>query len=161
MNPRALLAAAPIALALLVTGCSSTAMSGSPAMSESPSAMMSGAMSPSPSAMMSDAMSAHGSYVSLADYQAAMSKYAGGSIVYFFSSMTSADSATTDTALMASGAIPAKVTVVKVDFDSASELKTTYGVTMADTFVQVDKSGAKVMSWTGQPVATVLAGLKG
>jgi ABC-type glycerol-3-phosphate transport system substrate-binding protein len=149
MNPRALLAAAPIALALLVAGCSSTAMSGSPAMSESPSAMTSGAKSQSPSATMSDAMSAHGSYVSLADYQAAMSKYAGGTTVYFFSSMTSADSSTADTALMASGAIPAKVTVVKVDFDSASDLRTTYGVTMADTFVQVDKSGARVIGARG------------
>lgn len=59
------------------------------------------------------------------------------------------------------GAIPAKVTVVKVDFDTAIDLKQKYGDMVSDTFVKVDSAGAKAMTWSGQPVSDVLAALKG
>jgi hypothetical protein len=86
MTPRALLATSSIAIALLVTGC------------------MTDAMSASPTAM---------------------------------------------------------VTVVKVDVDTATDLKQKYGVMVSDTFVKVDSTGAKAMTWSRQPVSDVLAALKG
>jgi len=165
MTPRALIATGSIAIALLVTGCSTpqTAMSGSSgAMSASPTAMMTDAMSASPTAMMTDAMSAHGSYVTYADYSGAMSRYDGMAIVYYFYSSSSPVCQQKDAALMSgTGAIPAKVTIVKVDFDTATDVKQNYGVTVSDTFVKVDSTGAKAMTWSGQPVSDVLAALKG
>ena len=56
--------------------------------------------------------------------------------------------------------VPAGVTVVKVDYDTATELKRSYGVTMQHTYVQVDDKGAAVMKWSGTPAATVLGELK-
>jgi hypothetical protein len=153
MTPRALIATSSIAIALLVTGCSTpqTAMSGS-----------SGAMSASPTAMMTDAMSAHGSYVTYADYSGAMSRYDGMTIVYYFCSSSSTVCQQKEAALMSgTGAIPAKVTIVKVDFDMATDVKQKYGVMVSDTFVKVDSTGAKAMTWSGQPVSDVLAALKG
>ena len=165
MTPRTILATTSIALALLVTGCSTpqTAMTGSPgAMSASPTAMMTDAMSASPTAMMTDAMSAHGSYVTLDQFSSAMSQYADTSVVYFFFASWCPECQASDKALtFTPAAIPSGVTLVKVDYDTSTALKQKYGVTIHDTFVQVDKSGAKVMAWVGQPAATVLAALKG
>ncbi len=165
MTPRALLATSSIAIALLVTGCSTpeTAMSGSSdAMSASPTAMMSDAMSPSPTAMMTDAMSAHGNYVTQAQYTAAMSQYTDTKVVYFFFASWCPECQASDKALTSTpGAIPAGVTLVKVDYDNSTALKQKYGVTIHDTFVQVDKNETKVMAWVGQTAETVLAALKG
>ena len=169
MNPRTLLATAPLALALLIAGCSSsTAMPGSSdGMSKAPTAMSSDAMSKGPTAMATSAMSsammsAHGSYVTLADYTASMTKYADSKVVYFFFASWCPECQASDKALTAKpDAIPAGVTLVKVDYDTSTELKQKYGVTIHDTFVLVDKAGMKTMSWVGQSSDTVLAALKG
>lgn len=107
-------------------------------------------------------MSAHGSYVTLADYTAAVTKYADTKVVYFLAASWCPNCQASDKALTANpDAIPAGVTMVKVDYDNSTELKKKLGVTIHDTFVQVDKSDMKVMSWVGQPSDTVLAALKG
>lgn len=169
MTPRLLLATAPLALALLIAGCSSsTAMPGSSdGMSKAPTAMSSDAMSKAPSAMATSAMSsammsAHGSYVTLADYTASMTTYADTKVVYFFHASWCPDCKAADTALTSNpGAIPSKVTIVKVDYDTQTALKQKYGVTMQHTYVLVDSSGAKVTLWAGKPLETVLSELKG
>lgn len=48
-----------------------------------------------------------------------------------------------------SGDIPDGVQVLKVDYDSSSELKKKYGVTLQTTFVKVNAAGEKVSSWVG------------
>lgn len=45
--------------------------------------------------------------------------------------------------------IPDGVQVLKVDYDSATELRQRYGVTLQSTFVSVDKSGNEVSTWVG------------
>ena len=45
--------------------------------------------------------------------------------------------------------VPAGLTVVKVDFDTAAELRKEYGVTVQHTYVQVDESGEQLAKWTG------------
>lgn len=45
--------------------------------------------------------------------------------------------------------IPAEVAVIKVDYDSNTELKQKYGVTYQHTFVQVDKEGNQITKWNG------------
>jgi len=56
-------------------------------------------------------------------------------------------------------AIPAGVTIVKVDYDTATDLKRRYGVTMQHTFVQVDGSGEAVKKWSGTTLDAVQANL--
>lgn len=48
-----------------------------------------------------------------------------------------------------SGEIPAGTQILKVDYDSSSELKKKYGVTIQTTFVRVDANGEKIKTWTG------------
>lgn len=45
--------------------------------------------------------------------------------------------------------IPAGVSILKVDYDTQSELKKKYGVTYQHTLVQVDKNGDMIKKWSG------------
>lgn len=45
--------------------------------------------------------------------------------------------------------IPEGVTIVKVNYDSETELKQKYGVTRQHTLVQVDQSGNMITKWSG------------
>ena len=45
--------------------------------------------------------------------------------------------------------VPAGLTVVKVDFDSATDLRRKHGVTQQHTFVQVGPDGEQLEKWTG------------
>lgn len=48
------------------------------------------------------------------------------------------------------GSIPGGVHILKVDYDTATDLKQRYGVTMQTTFVQVDGKGNMIQKWSGQ-----------
>jgi thiol-disulfide isomerase/thioredoxin len=55
-------------------------------------------------------------------------------------------------------AIPAGLTILEVDYDSAAALKQKYGVTTQHTLVQVDASGNLIQKWSGSPtLASVVA----
>ena len=41
------------------------------------------------------------------------------------------------------------MTVVSVDYDTATDLKKQYGVTTQHTFVQIQPDGSEVQKWTG------------
>lgn len=58
--------------------------------------------------------------------------------------------------------VPSDATVLKVDYDTAKDLKQKYAITMQDTFVQVDQNGKEITRWNsgGQGVKTLLANLK-
>ena len=45
-------------------------------------------------------------------------------------------------------AIPANLTVLDIDYDTATELKKKYGVVMQSTFVQVDENGNQLKKWS-------------
>jgi len=60
----------------------------------------------------------------------------------------------------ANGSRLGKVNVVVVDYDKSANLKAMYGVTVQDTFVQIDAKGAKLSIWNGGGVDGVLAHLK-
>lgn len=47
--------------------------------------------------------------------------------------------------------IPSNLTILKVDYDSATALKKKYGVTSQHTMVQVDKDGTLIKKWGGSP----------
>ena len=44
---------------------------------------------------------------------------------------------------------PQGLTLLKVDYDTSTELKRKYGVTYQHTFVQVDKNGKLLKKWSG------------
>lgn len=45
--------------------------------------------------------------------------------------------------------LPEDVTILKVDYDSATELKKKYGVTIQHTLIQVDENGDALKKWNG------------
>ena len=53
-------------------------------------------------------------------------------------------------------AIPSEVSLLKVDYDTESELKKKYGVTYQHTLVQVDKDGNMIKKWSGSPTLSSL-----
>lgn len=56
--------------------------------------------------------------------------------------------------------IPEGVAIIKVDYDSATELRQKYGVTTQHTLVEVDSNGDLVTKWTGSTtVADIVAEL--
>lgn len=58
--------------------------------------------------------------------------------------------------------VPSDTTILKVDYDTAKDLKQKYAITMQDTFVQVDGNGKEITRWNsgGQGVKSLLANLK-
>ena len=56
----------------------------------------------------------------------------------------------------ASGAI----TIVVVDYDKERSSKRTYGVTVQDTFVQIDAKGTSSAAWNGGGVDGILTRVK-
>lgn len=55
-------------------------------------------------------------------------------------------------------AIPEGVTILKVDYDTESELRTRYGVTYQHTLVQVAADGSLIKKWSGSPSLASLVG---
>jgi thiol-disulfide isomerase/thioredoxin len=126
---------------------------------ESESAMESEVME-SESAMADDAaMAAHGSYITLADYQGNKDMYAKDDVVLFFHASWCPTCKATEENLNADPTgIPAGLTIVKVDYDNSDELKQQYGITTQHTFVQVDADGNELAKWTGTLTADDIAG---
>ena len=99
---------------------------------------------PSPAA---SAMPA-GAYLAQADYDKDAASRAGTKVVYFFHASWCPDCRATEASLTADG-VPAGLTVVKVDYDTATDLRKTYGITQQHTFVQIGPDGAQLAKWTG------------
>lgn len=58
--------------------------------------------------------------------------------------------------------VPSDVTILDVDYDTASELKAKYAITMQDTWVQVNSEGGEITKWNsgGEGLNTLLANLR-
>lgn len=159
MRPRpslSLFATAAVS-ALLLSACgSATEETAAPAASSATSATASGPATSAPAASPSDSPSAPatgetmaaGAYLTKAEYQSQMAQRAGTKVVYFFHASWCPTCRATEKAIDEDG-IPAGLTVVKVDFDSETDLRKTYGITQQHTFVQVDEDGDELAKWTG------------
>ncbi len=81
-----------------------------------------------------------------------------GPTLYFFTapSCTSCTQATRDFNENISD-LPAGMTIVTVNFDTAQTLKSKYNVTSAHTFVVIDQSGGALSTWKGGGVNEILA----
>jgi thiol-disulfide isomerase/thioredoxin len=167
----------PAALALLLgltlSGCASDDTASAPApasesaMEQKPSAS---AMDKEPSASAMDkdtsgsamaddgaAMSKEGAWIDLAAYEAdAATFHEAGDVVLFFNASWCPTCKATVTSLDADG-VPAGLTVVSVDYDDATDLRTQYGVTVQHTFVQVDEQGNELAKFTGAESGEAIA----
>ncbi len=108
-----------------------------------------------------DGMAKHGSYVTLANYTKDPNSYADSKKVYFFHASWCLICQGIDKEASADMTkVPADVTLIKTDFDTATELRKKYGVTTQYTFVQVDASGNETAQWSATSLADALAGIK-
>lgn len=126
--------------------------------------MSSDAMSPapSPSAAMSHSEAASQSYITYDQYQASKDTYADSKVVLFFNATWCPDCRAINEALTSDpGKIPAKTTVVSVDYDQHTDLRQRYGVTTQHTFVQIDTNGEKTRQWVSTSVDALLKELQG
>jgi thiol-disulfide isomerase/thioredoxin len=98
-----------------------------------------------------------GSYEPYAPEKLAMA--ADGDVVLFFRASWCPTCRALDANIRSNlGGIPDGVTILDVDYDTATELKQKYGVTYQHTLVQVDAEGNMIARWTGSPtLATLLA----
>lgn len=139
--------------ALLLSACgSATEETAAPGASGATSATASASTAPSASPSTSPSVTAEvmtaGAYLTRAEYQSQMAERAGTKVVYFFHASWCPTCRATEKAIEEDG-IPAGLTVVKVDFDSETDLRKTYGITQQHTFVQVDEDGHELAKWTG------------
>ncbi len=134
-----------LAATLSLAACGSTAET-SPAASASATSAATSAAAAAPSPAAS-AMPA-GAYLAQADYDKDAASRAGTKVVYFFHASWCPDCRATEASLTADG-VPAGLTVVKVDYDTATDLRKTYGITQQHTFVQIGPDGAQLAKWTG------------
>lgn len=143
----------PLALsAVIVLGGCSQANSSSDAMSSAKS----------PSSATSHSDSASQSYITYDQYQASKDKYADSKVVLFFNATWCPDCRAINEALTSDpGKIPAKTTVVSVDYDQHTDLRQRYGVTTQHTFVQIDTNGEKTRQWVSTSVDALLKELQG
>ncbi len=144
------LAAAALALTLAACGSATTdqVAPGAAAASDSPTVATGGS---------APASTAGGAYLTLADYEKDPAAHAGTKVVYFFHASWCPSCRATEAAIGETG-IPDGLTVVKVDFDDATELRQRYGVTQQHTFVQVDDSGGELAKWTGSEDGAAILG---
>jgi hypothetical protein cdivTM_02768 len=143
----------PLALsAVIVLGGCSQANSSSDAMSSAKSS----------SSATSHSDSASQSYITYDQYQASKDKYADSKVVLFFNAKWCPACRAINEALTSDpGKIPAKTTVVSVDYDQYTDLRQRYGVTTQHTFVQIDTNGEKTRQWVSTSVDALLKELQG
>jgi len=85
-------------------------------------------------------------FTSLADAQALAAK---GPTVLFFAADWCPNCQADLKDINANGNKMPDVTVVVIDYDAAKDLARTYGVTVQDTFVQIDAKGNRLGIWNG------------
>lgn len=99
-----------------------------------------------------------GAYITLAEYDGDKAAYAGTDVVLFFNAeWCSTCKVARDNIQADLAGIPAGLTIVVVDFDTANDLRGKYGVTVQHTFVQVDADGNELAKWSGSVTADEIA----
>lgn len=98
-----------------------------------------------------------GSYIDYAAYEKEKNAVSDTKVVLFFHAPWCPICVGVEKTLT-SAPIPPGLTVVKVDFDSALELRQRYGVTIQHTFVQVDPSGRQLAKWSEGTAADQILG---
>ena len=104
-----------------------------------------------------------GSYISVApaDVMAKIASLpASDTKVLFFHASWCATCAATDKSFTEKGIQRAGVDVLKVDYDTSTDLKKKYGVTTQHTFVQVNSKGEMITKWLAGSVVELYKNIK-
>jgi thiol-disulfide isomerase/thioredoxin len=159
-------AAVPVALALVLAGCSSAATSTEstpppPSSSSAPPSADAAGSSASPvesAAAESPAAVAEGpgTYITLAEYAGNEAMY-GDVVLFFHADWCPTCQGTEKDLTENAAAIPAGLTIVKVDYDTETDLRQKYGVTTQHTFVHVDETGTELAKWNGSMTGADIA----
>jgi thiol-disulfide isomerase/thioredoxin len=153
------------AMAQAMTG--STTMSGSSVDSSSPPDASGMMAAPAGTNMKADPMMGHelrmamstGMKVQYKDLMSAEALAASDPTVLFFAADWCPYCQADLKDINANGSRLGKVNVVVVDYDKSAELKAKYGITVQDTYVQIDPMGAKLAIWSGGGVDGILKNL--
>ncbi|MGL5864442.1 MAG: thioredoxin family protein [Dermatophilaceae bacterium] len=161
LTTRAARAVVGVAVLFAVGACgtndadSGTAAGTTPSAAASPTASVSVTASASPTASATSssaggaaATTTAGAYLTKAEYEGQMAAREGTKVVLFFHAPWCPNCKATEKSIDADG-VPDGLTVVKVDFDSETDLRKEYGITQQHTFVQVDSEGTELAKWTG------------
>jgi thiol-disulfide isomerase/thioredoxin len=97
-----------------------------------------------------------GRKVIFTDMAAAQALAAKGPVVLFFAADWCPFCQADLKDINANGSILKEITVVVLDFDKEKAAKKQFGVTVQDTFVQIDAKGTKLAAWNGGGVAGIL-----
>lgn len=155
-RPLVLLGVAALAAATTACGAQTAGSGGGTAATPVTSSASGGAAS-TPASPAAPGTTSPGAYVEWAEYQDDPAARADTKVVLFFHASWCPSCRATEKAIAESG-VPAGLTLVKVDYDTATDLRQRYGVTTQHTFVQVDGSGGELAKWTGsEDGAAVLA----
>lgn len=99
-----------------------------------------------------------GVYLSLADYERDPAVFADADVVLFFAASWCSTCQRTRANIEADLAgIPPGLVIVVVDYDTATDARRLYGVTVQHTFVQIDAEGTALKRWTGSLTAHDIA----
>ncbi len=97
-----------------------------------------------------------GRKVIFTDMAAAQALAAKGPVVLFFAADGDPNSQQDMKDINVNGVQLKDITIVVVDFDKEKAVKKQLGVTVQDTFVQIDAKGVKQVAWNGGGVAGIL-----
>ncbi len=97
-----------------------------------------------------DGMMQKGSYEAYAPEKLAMAE-TGDVVLFFHASWCPSCRGLNADIEQHLGEIPGDVTILKVDYDTETELKKKYGVTTQHTLVQVAADGTLIKKWSGSP----------
>jgi len=101
-------------------------------------------------------------FIAYSDESLAKATSTGRSIVFFHAGWCPSCKQAQDDLQANFDKVPQDVTILKTDYDTSKDLKAKYGITMQDTWVQVDSSGKELSKWNsgGKGLETLLANLK-
>ena len=97
-----------------------------------------------------DVAATAGQYITYGTYESSADEFSDTDVVLFFNAAwCSTCKVARDNFEASLDQIPIDLTIVVVDFDTATELRKLYGVTVQHTFVQIDASGEAITKWSG------------
>jgi thiol-disulfide isomerase/thioredoxin len=142
----------PARLAMVISGLILGAMLLTSCMASSPLAQ-----SPVPDAPVTEApantgdeTATAGQYITYGTYETSADEFSDTDVVLFFNAAwCSTCKVARDNFEASLDQIPIDLTIVVVDFDTATELRKLYGVTVQHTFVHIDASGEAITKWSG------------
>ncbi len=101
-----------------------------------------------------------GNYIEYSQANHAMAAQKGKTVLFFHASWCPTCKAAEEAFMTRSSEIPEDITILKVDYDTYTDLKKKYGITYQHTFVQIDTNGNEVAKWNGGDIEELKANLK-